>query len=122
MDHPAADQTTHFVGGQIVPRQNCQDTFAGAGGRQIDFFDRGMGMGRAQKGRIGLTGAIDVVGILPLAGNKAEVFLAPDRRSDSSCRHGLCPPEGGAGSADARLIKVKMKKEKQSDQRQTNPC
>jgi len=42
-----------------------------------------MGMGRAQKRRMGLTGTIDVIGILALARNESEIFLAAHRSANT---------------------------------------
>src|SRR5580700_10554479 len=53
-----------------------------AGRADIDRLDRGMRIRRAQKIGLGLTRAIDIAGVVALAGDETEVFLAAH-----SCAH-----------------------------------
>ena len=83
MDHPAADQTTNPVLGQIIAGQNGNDAFGLLGAGNIELFDIGMGMGGAQKSGMGLARTIDVVGILALARDESEIFLAAHRSANT---------------------------------------
>jgi hypothetical protein len=89
MDHPAADEIADLVGGKLRAGEHRELPWHGAGGSGVDPLDPGMGMGRAQEMDSGLAGAVDVVGVSALAGEEAEVLLAPNCRADAG-RADLC--------------------------------
>src|SRR5437762_1450822 len=91
MNHPAADQSADLVGGEIGAGQDRDDAVCGAGGAGVDVLDLGVGVGTAQEIGIGLAGAIDVVGVVALAGDEAEVLFAPDRGADDRGGHARAP-------------------------------
>ena len=93
VDHPAANEPADLVGGDVgacIDRQAARRFHRGGG---IDALDVGVGVRRAHEHGVGLAGAIDVVGVLALAGDEALVFLATHWRADAGCAHG-CPPAG----------------------------
>ena len=55
-------------------------------------LDVGVRVRRAHEHGVGLARAVDVVGVLALAGDEALVFLAAYGRADAGCAHGV-PPE-----------------------------
>jgi hypothetical protein len=65
----------------------------GLGRAQINLPDLRMGMRRAEKIGMGLPGTIDVVGIIALAGDETEIFLALDGCTDTGRAHGV-PSQG----------------------------
>ena len=52
------------------------------------LLDPGMGVRRAHEHGVGLARPADVVGVVALAGDEAQVFLAAHRRADSGRAHG----------------------------------
>ncbi len=54
---------------------------------RVDAGDLGMGVGASEDVGVGLTRAVDVVGVVALAGEKAEIFLAPHRGADPLVTH-----------------------------------
>ena len=90
-----------FTGGKIVAGENAMHAGHFPGMRNIDFLQRRMGMRRAQKIRVGLAVPIDVIGILALAGDVADVFLALDRRADACGGHGVLPE-----NCDLKLVGI----------------
>jgi hypothetical protein len=93
MDHPAADQVADLVAGEVGAGEHGQDAGHLCGGRRVDRVDLGVRVRRAQKMDVRLPGPADVVGILALAGDEAEIFLAAHRRADAGRAHGRSPPE-----------------------------
>ena len=85
VNHPAADQPADLVGGEIVTGKNAMHARHFARHAGVDFLECGVGVRRAQEIRVGLAMTIDIIGILALAGDVADVFLAFDRRADA-CR------------------------------------
>src|SRR5581483_8759205 len=57
------------------------------GVRTVDRLDLRVRMRRADEIDVGLARTIDVVGILALAGDEPEVFLAADSRADPGSAH-----------------------------------
>ncbi len=91
MDHPAANQISDFILREI---RACQHRdHAGHRSRRlgIDALYFRVRMRRAQKHRARLARPANVIGVLALAGNKAEVFLAAHRRADPGRTHGGPP-------------------------------
>jgi len=88
MNHPAADQVADLIAGEVRAGQHGDDARHLARRLNIEAFDRGMGMRGAHEHRAGFARPADVVGVLPLAGNEADVFLAAHRRADSGRAHG----------------------------------
>ena len=89
MDHPAADQPADLVVGEILAGEDVDHARAclRAAAMSIEL-DVGMGVRRAQEIGVGLAGAVDVVGVVALAGDEAKIFLAAHRRADSGRSHG----------------------------------
>ncbi len=88
VDHPAADQIADLVVGEIGAgeHRNHAGQFPGRSG--IDALDFRAGVRRTHEHGAGLARPHHVIGILSLAGNKAEVFLAAHRRADPGRAHG----------------------------------
>ena len=84
MDHPAADQAADLVLGDVLAGEDM-DVVAALQLGGVDALDVGMRVRRAHEHGVGLARAIDVVGVLALAGDEALVFLAPYWRSDAGC-------------------------------------
>ena len=76
MDHPAADQAADLIGCDVVAGENRLDARRALRRGEIDLVDRGVSMRRAKKVGIGLSRPIDVVGVMSLACEEADVFLA----------------------------------------------
>src|SRR5215813_7231916 len=91
MDHPAADQVTHLVLGDVRAGEDGKTAGRGQSGRGIDRLQGRVRVRRAHEYRIGLARAIDVVGILALAGDEALILLAPDGSADAGGGHGFPP-------------------------------
>src|SRR5215813_3247431 len=106
MDHPTADQGADLVRRQVGAAENRKTARRFARRGRVDALDRGMGVRRADKHGIGLAGAIDVVGILALAGNEPLIFLALDGRSDAGGSHRFLPEALGLGAAWPRPAPV----------------
>ena len=88
MDHPAADQIADLVGGQIGAGEHRDHARHDLGHAHIDALDPGVGVLRAHEHRPRLARPHHVVGILPVACDEAEVFLAAHRRADPGRAHG----------------------------------
>ncbi len=82
MDHPAADQIADLVGRKIGAGQHRDHAGHRLAAVDVDLLDLGVRMRRAHEHRAGLARPADVVGVLALAGDEAEVFLATHRRAD----------------------------------------
>ena len=97
-DQPAARQAANFGVRHVLADQHVDHAGCGLGGFDVDALDAGVGMRRAHKHRVSLTGDVDVVGVLAAAGEKAIVFFATDRCADIGqvnevgCTH-VCTPE-----------------------------
>ena len=91
MDHPAADEPSHLVGRDILAGEDGDHAGHGPGLGGIDALQGRVGMWRAQEIGIGLAGAVDVVGVLALADQKAVVLFAAHGRADAGHSHGVLP-------------------------------
>ena len=91
MDHPAADQIADLVGGEFGAGEHGDDAGHGLGRTDVDALDPGAGMRRAHEHRSRLARPHHVVGVLALAGNETEVFLAAHRRADPGRAHSGLP-------------------------------
>ena len=87
MDHPAANQAAHLVGGDVVAGEDCKHALHLAGGGGVNPVDRGVGVGGADEEGMGLPMTIDVVGVAALAGDEAEIFLAEDGCANACLAH-----------------------------------
>ena len=88
MDHPAADEAADLVFCKILARENVDDTRHLSCLRDVDTLHQRMGMGRADEVGLGLSGPVDVAGIVAPAGNETQVFLPTYRRAHSGRSHG----------------------------------
>ncbi len=79
---PAAGQGAHTRGLQIGARIDGDDAGRRLGARRVDALDLGMGMRAAQEHRVQLARPVDVVGVVALAGEEAEILLSAHRRAD----------------------------------------
>ncbi len=92
VDHPAADQTADLVGGELGAGQHGKHARHPVGGSVIDLADFGARMGRPQEAGMGLPRAVDVGGVLALAGDEALILFAAYRRTDAGRAHGSLLP------------------------------
>jgi hypothetical protein len=67
------------VGLEIGAGEDGEDAGPGQGGGRVDRLDAGMRVGRAQDGRVGLPGKIDVIEIATAAGEQSQILLADNR-------------------------------------------
>ena len=88
---PAAGQSAEPVGSYIFPREDGEHARHGLGVGRVDGADAGVGERRAQDHRVALLRQGDVVRVPPVSAQEAIVFLALDRNSDGSFRHGRSP-------------------------------
>ncbi len=88
MDHPAADEIADLVGGKFGTGEYRKHTRHAGGSLGVDRFDRGVGVRGADEKGVALTGAVDVVGVVALAGDEAVVFLAAHCGADPGRTHG----------------------------------
>src|SRR4029077_411191 len=88
MDHPAADQISDFVGGELFTREHINHPRHCPGGGDIDALDLRVSVRRADKRGPGFARANNVVSILALARNEAEVFFSAHRRAYARRAHG----------------------------------
>src|SRR5215470_2245005 len=91
MDHPAADQIANLILGGVRAGENGKAARRGQRGRSIDRLQARVRVWRAHEHRVGLARAIDVIGILALAGDEAVILLAPDGSADAGGGHGFPP-------------------------------
>ncbi len=90
-DRPAADQPADLVGRDVVAREHGDDARRGQGRGGVDALDVRMGVRRAHEIGVGLTVTVDVVGVLALAGDETNVFLALDGCADAGRAHATLP-------------------------------
>src|SRR5450755_4058976 len=85
MDHPAADQPLDAIRLQIGAGQYGDHARYSESCLCVDFLDDGVRIGAAYEGRVGLSRFRQIVRIVALAGDKAEIFFpfdgCPDERS-----------------------------------------
>jgi hypothetical protein len=91
VDHPAADQVADLIGGKLRPGQDRDHAGHAAGLRRVDILDVGVSVRRANKNRARFASPHDVIGILALAGDETDVFLAAHRRADPGRSHWRFP-------------------------------
>ena len=92
MDHPAADEAADLVGRDVVAGEDCNHAGRFQGGGSVDLLDRRMRVRRAQKIGVGLSRTVDVVDVVPLAGDEANVFAALDGGADAGRAHEFSLP------------------------------
>ena len=83
VNHPAADQPADLVLGHFIAGENTDHArhLLRLGG--VDRLDGGMRMGAAHEICPGLPRQVDVVGVIALACDEAQVFLAPYAGADA---------------------------------------
>ena len=91
MDRPAADMRADLVGGRVRAGEDRDDAWRTSGGLEIKAVDRRMRVRRAHKIGVGLPRTIDVVGIVTLAGDETNVFLALDGCANAGRVHTTLP-------------------------------
>src|SRR5437764_14091093 len=91
MDHPAADEAADLVLGDVFAGKYGDHPVFGRPLRDVYLLDRGMCMRAAHEISIDLALEIDVIGIAPLAGDEAVVFLALYAGADSCLAHDIPP-------------------------------
>src|ERR1700733_7932773 len=89
MDHPAADEIADFVIGKLDAGEHGEDARHAGRGLGVDRFDRRVCVRRTDEISACLTGPVDVVGIVALAGDEALIFLAAHRGADTGSAHGI---------------------------------
>ncbi len=92
VDHPAADEPADLVRRDVIASEDGQHAGHGGGLLGVDLLDVRMGVRRTQEIGMGLPRTVDIVRVIALAGDEAEIFLARNARADSSGRHDA-PPE-----------------------------
>ena len=88
-DRPAADQIADLVGREIGAGQHRDDAGHAFRFGAVDLLDLRVRVRRADEIDVGLARAVDVVGVLALAGDEPVVFLAADCRADPGRAHGV---------------------------------
>ena len=91
VDHPAADQAADLVLGDVLAGEDGETAGRGQRGARVDLLEGCVRVRRAHEIGPGLAGAIDVVGVLPLAGDEPLVFLALYGRPHAGVGHGVPP-------------------------------
>ena len=95
MDHPAADEAADLVGRDVVAGEDRDHARRLQRRRRVDLVDRRMRVRRAQEIGVGLAGTVDVVDVMALAGDEADVFLALDGGADAGRAHDVSLPWDG---------------------------
>ncbi len=92
---PAADQVAKLAFGKFRAGRHAHH--AGHAGRRlgVDAPDLGVRMRGANEIDMGLRRTGHVVGVLALAGDETEIFLAAHRSADSGCTHSASSRSGG---------------------------
>ena len=103
-DGPSADDVADAVAGQLVAVEHVDDPLHRQGRAFVDALDLRMGMGRADKGGVGLVLAAHIIGIFALAGDEPLVFLALDARTNSRGHGVTLPYIFAAASSTARTM------------------
>src|SRR5580704_2824952 len=93
MDGPAGNVSADLVGDRVRAGQNRDDPLRLQGGGGVDLVDRCMRVRRAHEIGVGLARTIEVVNVVALAGNEADVFLAFDGGANAGRAHDLSPWE-----------------------------
>ena len=88
MDHPAADETADLVGGKLGAGEHREHARHRGGGLVIDALDLGVRVRRTQETGVRLARAVDVGGVVALAGDETLILLAANRRTDAGRAHG----------------------------------
>ena len=91
MDHPAADEAADLVLGDILAGEDCHHSGHGRRLGEVDFVDRRMRVRRPQEIGVSLAVTVDVVDVMALAGNEADVFLALDGGAEAGRTHENLP-------------------------------
>jgi hypothetical protein len=91
VDYPAADQIADLVGGKLRAGEHREHARARERGFRIDALDGRMRMWRAHEHRMGLPGAVDVIGVMAVPRDETLILLAADRRTDSGRTHDKPP-------------------------------
>src|SRR5208337_4111283 len=86
------DEVADLVGRELGAGQHRQHAGHGGGRLGVDRLDARMRVRRAQELNESLARPADVVGVLALAGDETEVFLAAHRRADAGRAHGALLP------------------------------
>ncbi len=87
---PATGHTADFC--KILTSENLHHTGHPSRGRGINLCQRTMGHIRAQKMHIGLPPHVDVIGILPISGQKPNVFAPLAAGTNSAILRHVIPP------------------------------
>ncbi len=87
VDHPAADQATNLVLGQLRAGEHAYDTWRAERRGRVDAHDPRVGVRAADELRIGGILHRNIVGVVALAGDEAPIFLAQDPRPDALMCH-----------------------------------
>src|SRR3984885_9245602 len=95
MNHPAANEAADLVGRDVVAGEDRDDAWRLKSRRRVDSVDRRMGVRRAEEIRIGLARTVDVVDVMALAGDEADVFCAFDGGAECGHAHDVFLPWDG---------------------------
>ncbi len=102
MNHPAAGEAADLVGRDVVAGEDRDGARRLPRLGRIDLVDRRMGVRRAQEIGVGLAGTVDVVEVMALAGDEADVLFALDRSADACRAHDVSLPWNGLSAAVIR--------------------
>ena len=91
IDHDAADEAADLVGRDVVAGEDRNDARRFQRRGRVDLVDCRMGVRRAQKIGMGLARTIDVVDVVALAGDEADVFRAFDGGANAGRAHEFSP-------------------------------
>ena len=108
MDHPAADEAADLVGRDVVAGEDRNHARGFQGGGSVDLLDRRMRVRRAQKIGVSLSRTVDVVDVVPLAGDEANVFAALDGGADAGRAHEFLSLEMVIASGYSAALAVDM--------------
>ena len=83
MDLPAADEAADLVRGDVGAGEHRHHAGRAVRRGGVDLVDRRVRVRRAQEIGVGLAGTVDVVDVVALAGDEADIFLALDGGADA---------------------------------------
>ena len=91
MDHPAADQIADLVGGKLGAGEHGEHARPRRRRFGVDPLDARVSVRRAQKIRMGLARAADIVGVVAFSRDEALILFAPYRGADTGRAHDWPP-------------------------------
>ena len=95
IDCHAADMRADLIGDGVLAGEDRDHARRLQRGRRVDLVDRRMRVRRAQKIGVGLARTIEVVDVMALAGDEADVFRAFDGGANAGRAHECALPGNG---------------------------